>query len=242
MTDRRLTQTKDEFIAEDLEQMLSAINYNDWIYSMIEPYFGKNIIEIGAGIGTVTRKIIQKNIRITAVEPNENCQRHLLKDYSNNPNFSLIPSKIEDCKINNELLGKFDTLICINVLEHIKDDLDSMMTFNKILKNGGYVLLIVPALSMLFGPIDKSVGHYRRYSKKDLQSLFSNSSFEIEKIYYFNFVGSLGWFVNSHILKIESQKESQISLMDKLVPFLSSIESVIHPPIGMSLFVAARKK
>ncbi len=60
MTDRRFTQTKDEFIAEDLEQMLSATNYNDWIYSMVEPYFGKNIIEIGAGIGTVTRKIIKK--------------------------------------------------------------------------------------------------------------------------------------------------------------------------------------
>ncbi len=242
MTDRRLTQTNDEFIAEDLQQMVSATNYNDWLYSLIEPYIGKRVIEIGAGIGTTSRKIIQGDVHLTAVEPNKKCQEYLSKYFSNNQKFALIPSTIEDCKGNSDLDENFDTIICINVLEHIKDDLASIMMFNNLLETNGYLLIIVPAVKMLFGPIDKSVGHYRRYSKKDLKYLLSNTSFDIEKIHYFNFIGSIGWFFNSHILKIESQKESQISFIDKFVPFLSTIETRIHPPIGMSLFMAARKK
>ena len=242
MTDRRHTQTDDEFIAEDLEQMLAAKNYNAWLYSLVEPYFGKNLIEIGAGIGTVTQKIIQRDVHITVVEPNKNCQEYLTKKFSDDRNFSLIPAKIEECKKNNNLHEKFDTLICINVLEHIQDDLDSVLTFSNLLKKDGCALIIVPALQILYGPIDKSVGHYRRYSKKDLKVLFSASPFKIEKMHYFNIIGAIGWFFNSHILKIESQKRSQISFIDKIIPSLSAIEAVIHPPFGMSLFLVVRKK
>jgi 2-polyprenyl-3-methyl-5-hydroxy-6-metoxy-1,4-benzoquinol methylase len=116
--------------------MVSATNYNDWLYSLIEPYIGKKVIEIGTGIGTTLRKIIQGDVQLTTVEPNKKCKEYLSKYFSNNQKFVLTPSTIKDCKGNNDLDENFDTIICINVLEH----LIKRLPYNYLLSQAALIL------------------------------------------------------------------------------------------------------
>jgi SAM-dependent methyltransferase len=240
--DRRFTQTDDAFIVADLQQMSPARNYNQWIYSMITPFVGKRVLEVGAGIGNLSKKIIKDTDQFIAVEPNPNCQQVLKKIFINDPRFTLIPKRIEECNSLKNLKGKFDTILCVNVLEHIQDDHETLKVLNDLLVKNGYLVLIVPAVKWAYGTIDISVGHQRRYSKYDLQLAFYNTSYKIEKMYYFNFPGLLGWYFNSRFLKIQSQRRSQISFFDQFVPIIIKLESIIHPLLGMSLFVAGRKE
>ena len=240
--DRRFTQTDDAFIMADLQQMLQARNYNQWLNSMITPFIGKRVLEVGAGIGNLSKEIIKDTEQFYAIEPNPNCQRVLNEIFINDPKFTLIPKRIEESKSLNNLKGKLDTILCVNVLEHIQDDQESLRVLNDLLVSEGYLVLIVPAVKWAYGTIDKSVGHHRRYTKYDLQLALNNASYKIEKMYYFNFPGLLGWYFNSRFLKIQSQRRSHIFIFDRFVPIIKKLESIIHPPLGMSLFVVGRKK
>jgi phospholipid N-methyltransferase len=225
--DRRLTQTEDEFILADLLQMNSAVNYTQWLYSMIHPFLGKKVLEVGAGIGNLTNKIIKDVDQLIAVEPNAACQKLLRQAFQNHSKFSLIPQRIEVSQSLNEFQDKIDTILCVNVLEHIQNDAEILKVFNNLLSTDGRLVLIVPAVKWVYGEIDKAVGHYRRYSKKSIN--------------YFNFPGLIVWFFNSRFLKIHEQQQSQIAFFDRIVPLIKNLESFLHPPLGMSLFVVGRK-
>ncbi len=221
--------------------MTTARNYNEWLYSMIKPYLGNQIMEVGAGIGTISEKILEDNLPLTAIEPNKNCQRFLKQKFANDPNFKLLPSTIEELAPDKGQKGKFNTIICLNVLEHIQQDQNVIKLLFDFLEENGYLILIVPAVPWAFGSIDKSVGHYRRYSKKGLRSLFSSTDFIIEKMHYYNLPGLFGWYFNSRILRIQSQNQGQVCAFDKLVPCHRKVETIVHPPIGMSLFAAVKR-
>jgi len=240
-SDRRTTQLDDEFIMEDLQQMQVAGNYNAWLHSLIKPFIGKEVLEVGAGIGNLSKLILDDAEHFTAVEPNLACQRILIKSFKENPSFQLIPESIEKYLSSSESKIGFDTIICINVLEHIIDDQKIINGFADSLNKAGNLVVIVPAVQWAYGSMDKAVGHYRRYSKKYLVNIFRKSSLDLNKIYFLNFPGLLGWIFNSRIFHIQAQKQSQITLFDHLVPIIRKIEGIIHPPVGMSLFAVGRK-
>jgi len=129
----------------------------------------------------------------------------------------------------------FDTVVCINVLEHINDDMEAVKAMLSVLRPGGKLFLYVPACNWVNGSLDRELGHYRRYSKQDLKKISYTVNGYIDQLFFVNLLGILGWFWAAKLRKDKAIRRENASLMDKLVPFLSAIERLIKPPIGQSL-------
>ena len=128
----------------------------------------------------------------------------------------------------------------MNVLEHIEDDEASLAHFFSILPSGGRVVLIVPALSPLYGTIDQALGHHRRYERDEIVHKLQRAGFLIEQTRFFNAPGILGWYLNSRLLKRRSVPHFQAQVNDFLVPLLR-LEKHYRLPWGMSLLAVGRK-
>lgn len=217
-------------------------NYNRWIYENIRTALGEKIIEIGCGLGAIIDFMISKNNEITGVDISDEYIKFLKKYYKKNKNIRIIKSDILDLPVKVKK-NYFDSVVMINVLEHIKDDDKAIKIIRKLLKKGGSIALMVPAFNILFGPLDKNVGHFRRYEKKQLEQLLKKNNFEIKEIYYMNFVGFFGWLLNVRIFKRNYTPKNQSFLFDRLiVPILKQIERHIKPPVGQSIIAIAIKK
>ena len=241
--DRRNSQTESSFIESDLLQIQLAPNYTQWVLSLISQHLGKRILEIGSGVGTLTARLLKQAEMVCALEPNPYCVSRLKADLAEYSQLVVLNKSLEDCAPCEFDSYRFDTLLCCNVLEHIKDDLRALRTFREILaRHGGKVILWLPAVPSAYGPIDKAVGHYRRYSRDGILAMVRNAGMRPVTSRYSNIAGLLGWLVNAHIRRCTAQSDSQILLFNRLVPFLSLVEKVIPPPIGMSLLVVAEVK
>lgn len=218
-------------------------NYNRWIYDNIQHDIGNNILEVGAGIGNITDFIIFKK-KLTIIDINQDYIDYLKAKYSfrDTSGFNSFNIDIQNIKSSPLTAEKFDTVICLNILEHLKNDREAVANMSSLLEPGGRLIILVPALKALYGSMDIAFEHIRRYNKQDLKSLVCNQDLEIVKFYYLNFLGLLGWFVNGRILRKKELPENQTKLFDKLVPFLGFAEKIIKPPLGQSLILIAKKK
>ena len=212
-------------------------NYNMWIVNMLKPYIDKNILEIGCGIGNLTFYLNQLG-KLTCLDKSQSFIAHMKIDY---PNIDFFDMDISGNDILELKSKNIDTIVCVNVLEHIEDDLKALENMHEILQPGGRLLLFVPALPALYGSLDKNLDHYRRYSKKELISKLEKHNFKIEKVRYNNFVGILGWFINSRVLGRKEFPILQPIVFDKFIPIMTKIERIIDFSFGMNLFAVAQK-
>ena len=212
-------------------------NYNRWIFDLLKPSLGKNILEVGCGIGNLTKYLANYN-RLTCIDKSENFIKHMKIDY---PEIKFYEVDITDRSVLKLGENSFDTVICVNVLEHIDDDIKALKNMFDLLEKNGKLLLIVPAIENAYGTMDKKVGHFRRYSKYDIVKKLSGVNFTIEKIQYHNIFGLIGWLLNARIFKRSEFPIFQTIFYDKLIPFISKLEKNVKLPIGMNLFVIAVK-
>ena len=238
---RQEHQIADPFVLDDLRQMEYAQRYNAWLFALIQPYLGQQVLEIGPGIGNISRLVIEQANLLVGMEPNPHCAAVLAETLGQHKNFELLPTRVEDSPLEDLRAYRFDTILCMNVLEHVKEDGATLAMFEQVLAPGGRVVLLVPAFQQAYGPIDASVGHFRRYTKASLRAAFARSGLVIEKLFYTNMLGLLGWMVNARIRKVVKQNDTQIKIFDALVPVLSRIERVVPRPFGLSLIASARK-
>ena len=241
-TDRRKSQLGDDFVKTDLEQMTRAVNYLEYQYQMIKPYLGKRVMEIGSGIGTFTTRLLRIAEIVVGIEPNRNCFQKLQDELGDNQSLILVNKKIEECHAEELESYRVDTIICLNVLEHIEDDSATIENFYRILKPGGKLLLVVPSPDWAFGVIDRAVGHFRRYSRNQLSGLIRKNGFHEVYARYYNPIGLVGWLWNGKVAGMVKQSDRQIYVFDRfIVPLQSLIEKGITFPIGQSLLHVAVK-
>lgn len=236
-----------EFVYSDQELMTDAVNYRNFLFSLVKPYIKGRILEIGSGLGNMTSLALANPSApissYTCVEPEKSCTEALEKLMKK----SAVPHKIINGRfpesVSAEEKGNYDLLFSYNVMEHIEDDIEAFRISNTMLAENGTLFLFVPAFMCLFGSMDEQLKHFRRYSKTGLTAKLKNAGFEIEKIRYCNLSGFFAWFLNNRILKIKSQKASQIALFDKVIlPAQKVLESLINPPFGQNIYAVARKK
>jgi hypothetical protein len=135
-----------------------------------------------------------------------------------------------------------DSIVCLNVLEHVSDDRLALKHMHEALAARGRAVFLLPAFKWLYGRIDRNLGHFRRYSKRTWKSLAESAGFRVKQIRYFNSLGFLGWWLNARILRQEAQSESQIAVFDRMiVPLFSRLERWIEPPFGQSIFSVIEK-
>ena len=233
---------KPKYFGRDLEAMSFAGNYYKWIIEEFKPYIGENVAEIGAGTGNFSRLLIDLPIKsLIAFEPSTNMYPLLKK--------KLAAANDIEVKTINQFFGNkyqdyhksFDSVIYVNVLEHIKDDAKELLYVYDTLKKGGYALIFVPALSWLYSDLDKELGHFRRYQKPSLIKVVQDAGFNIIKVKYFDFVGIIPWYVAFVLLKQQIGR-GKVSVYDRwVVPVVKKIEDLITPPIGKNLLLIGQK-
>ncbi len=219
-----------------LESMSLATSYNRWTLSLFNEYLKGEILEVGCGIGNFT-KYLSSYGKVTAIDVEEEYINSLAKE-----NIKDVDCKTADISSKKFSIGKkFDVIICINVLEHIKDHKAALKNMFKVLKEGGCLILLVPAHQFLYGEIDRNIQHYRRYEKKQLETLLQDAQFSINSIRKLNMLGAMGWFIAGKILKEKDINEDKVKIFNFIAPPFLLIEKIMEPVIGTSLLTIAKK-
>ena len=238
-------QKKKNSMTSGLEMVSLAKNYNHWIFSQFARYVKGDVLEIGGGIGTFTGMLTDKADTVTSLEIDKKYIQQLNNKFKNNSKVKVKNLDLTKKFHLQKLRGKFDLIVIINVLEHIKDHRQMLKNLEFKLRPGGKLFVFVPAHQCLYSQWDKSVGHYRRYSKEELSKLVQQAGLNIKKVSYFNPIGAFGWWLNK---LLESQPGDkgltwQTLLFDRLiVPIHVCLENIIKSPFGQSLVLIANKK
>ncbi len=219
--------------------MSNSLSYNRWQLEVFEQEIGGRVLELGCGIGNITLLLAQKATKIYSLEINSAAIEIASERLKDRVNVEFI-----ECDLINFDFDRYtdiDTIIFMNVLEHIEDDLGFLIKIRELMaRTGAKMLLLVPAHMWLFGTCDSEVGHFRRYSKQTLAKVLSKAGLVAKNSRYMNTIGALGWWVNFVLLKrsgaCEDDSSFQVRLFDKLiVPWLRKLEDFTDPPFGISI-------
>lgn len=218
--------------------MERAVNYRDWQFRMVEPFLGKSVLEIGGGIGNFTLQLAGDSRRVVTLEPNEYCFRQLREKTRKFQNIKPLRATVESLDTMLASEDAFDSVVLMNVLEHIKDDHIALVALKRRLVPGGRLVVLVPAGPWAFGPLDTRLGHFRRYGKTYSKQLFQKAGLEVKFIRYYNFIGIWGWWWNAKMGKLQGQSDTQIQIFDRwIVPLASRVEKFVRPPVGQSILI-----
>jgi len=237
-----------QYSTSDLDDLKGLNNYHSWIYQEIKPFLGLRLAEIGGGLGTFTKVLIDnhfdsKTPSIVVYEPAKNLFPEL-NDFLEDQYPELVQSK-RIIPLNSTFFStpqEYDTIILINVLEHIKNDWAFIQEARKALIPSGRIILFVPALPWLYSDFDKEVGHYRRYTLEKLTSLLELEGFKILKSTYMDLLGILPWYIFNVAGKSKSINPSLAKLYDIFgIPLTKTFEKLFPQKIGKNILLIAQK-
>lgn len=217
-----------------LENLAQVDNYNQWLVSKFEKYLGANILELGSGLGNITIKVKERGFRVTPTDIDRSFLASLKK-------IDKDAFYLDILKPNLNVCGRFDTIIAINVLEHVYDDTRAFGNIYNLLPVNGTLVILVPAHNFLFGSYDKLAGHERRYSKENLAKKLAAAGLFVESTKYYNKLSALGWLMNAKLLRRKGFPKLQLSILNFLVPFLDFFDRIIPFDFGISIICVARK-
>jgi 2-polyprenyl-3-methyl-5-hydroxy-6-metoxy-1,4-benzoquinol methylase len=223
-----------------LNQLAELDRYNHWIYEHIAHALGRRVLEIGSGTGNITQFLCAEEREVMATDIVISYRHELERMFSDNPRVQVAKFDLTAKAPEDFVANPYDSIVCLNVLEHIEDDLFALEQMRDSLAPGGKLALLVPAHQLLYGAFDRAIGHYRRYAKRELAAKLKKTGFTVREMKFFSLVAALPWFINGRLLKRDYLPAGQASLANRLVPMLK-LERLIGPPCGLSLIAIAKK-
>jgi glycosyltransferase involved in cell wall biosynthesis len=218
---------EDEHGSEILSRLNRAPRFTKWMADTIRPYVGERVLEIGAGIGNLTQNLVPRSVYF-ASDINPQYLDRLSKLKVSRPYLQV--GYTDAGSLETYPKEEFDTIICLNVVEHIEDDVKALRNIRASLSEEGRAIILVPSGPGLFGTLDTVLGHFRRYTRDQLVEVCARAGFRVEKVLKFNRVGSPGWWLNGKVLKKETFGFWQIKLLNALVPFVRPIDRFLPLP------------
>jgi SAM-dependent methyltransferase len=228
------------YSGEELDALAEARNYYGWIARRFAPYLGRRIVEVGAGIGTFAEHLraAAPDARLTLVEPAANNWPHLSARFAGRPHVTTRRGYLADAGEP----GSADTVVAVNVMEHVRDDGAFLADAHRLLSPGGHALLFVPALPAIYGSLDEAFDHYRRYTKRGLATRLRAAGLTPVSVAHTNLPGVLAWWMSGRVLRRRTVSARDAKLYDRwMIPWISRLERVWTPPVGQSLIAIARK-
>jgi SAM-dependent methyltransferase len=213
-----------------------ATRYNDWLLDRCRPYLGAETLDYGAGIGTFTEPLARLCRRVVAAEPLAEFAAELRRRFAETANVEVVEGDVAALPEGEA----FDSVVCLNVLEHVAEDDAALRGVLGRLRPGGHLLLLVPGHAALYGSLDETAGHERRYDPRPLRAQLERVGFEVLTARRVNPVGALGWLVSARVLRREEVAEGSFRAFDRLVPVLRHLDRV-PSPLGLSVWAVARK-
>ena len=217
-----------------LEQATNLDHYNRWIISIFKTYFGKNILEVGSGLGGLSQYFPKTDVTLSDLR--SDYFKYLKKRFD----YKTLKLNIEK-ESPEELLNSFDTIFSSNVFEHIKNDESALNNCFKLLKSNGNLLLFVPSRPEIYGSLDKAMGHYRRYTKEELAKKAKQAGFKITKIKYVNLPGYFTWWLRGRFPGKSNSDNLLAKMFDTIITPLLYLEKYLPIPFGQSLILVAEK-
>ncbi|HUF02747.1 MAG TPA: methyltransferase domain-containing protein [Aridibacter sp.] len=230
---------------KDLEAMSFAVNYHRWILDEIRPWLGKRIVEVGAGTGSFSEMLLgERPEALALIEPSGMFVKlaEKFKHTAGPTSLKLINKTFLEAfeTVSNDV--RPDTVVYVNVLEHIEEDRRELEAVFEALSPGGRCIVFVPAFKWLYSEFDRRVGHCRRYSKGELKDKCSGAGFRVERCGYFDIAGVLPWFFKYRILRSTELGSGAVAAYDRIaVPVMSRIERLVPVPFGKNVLAVARK-
>ena len=221
-------------VYDSLELIAELYNYSHWIFSRIRPFIHGELCEVGCGIGNITQFLLNQQ-RVVGIEPEAEFAQLARRRFADHRNVVIERFTLEQCPNDKVAAESFDTVICINVLEHIEQDVEALGRMKQLVRPGGRVVIFVPAHMSLYGSLDRALGHCRRYSRRSLARVFSQAGLSVGRSFYMNAVGCFGWLWSGRILRRQRIGAMAAQGFEKLVPFVDAFERIIRPPFGQSL-------
>lgn len=229
-----------------LEQLSTAGRLNQWMFDSIKPYVQGEILEIGSGIGNISAYFVDSRISLYVSDYSDQYCKILRKKFAREPlvqdvlQVDLAAPQFES--LYPELLGKFNTVFALNVVEHIFDDHHAITNCYKLLSPAGRLIILVPAYRFLYNCLDKELEHYRRYTRTSLKQLLQSQGFEIMRCWHLNMAGILGWFWSGTVFKRKTLPFGQLKFYNRLVPLFRIADKMVLNQVGLSVVGVGRKK
>jgi glycosyltransferase involved in cell wall biosynthesis len=234
----------DYIYADDIygSQILGRLNraprFTKWMADVIRPYVGEKVLEIGAGTGNLTLQLVPRKLYwasdinplyLTYLENIGKNRPYLHVGYTDGQSGQSYPKE-----------QKFDTVICLNVVEHLVDDLGALRNIREVLEEGGQAIILVPCGPWLLGSLDDVLGHQRRYTREQLEELAKTAGFHLDVMLEFNRVGVIAWWLNGRLLRRRTFGYWQIKLLNLLTPLFRLLDKFLPLP-PLSLIAVLRK-
>lgn len=224
----------------ELDALAEVRNYYAWVLHHFLPHIGKKVVEVGAGIGTFSRFVLRGTDarEMVLIEPAVNNFPVLKERFAGESRVRLVHGYLEDVA---QPLGA-DSLIAVNVLEHVPDDERFLAAAHTHLAPGGKILLFVPAMPQLFGTLDEAFEHFRRYTRPDLHAKLERAGFRDIQLRRMNALGVLSWWVAGRVLRRRTLAPGSVRAYDRwLIPVIRRMESTREPPFGQNLLAIATR-
>ncbi len=222
-----------------LHSLSSARRFTGWSVKVIEPWLGQRILEIGSGVANISRQL-PKREHLTLSDCDEEYLKLLRHAFRHYDMVDVVRLDLNEDQDFDRVERRYDSIVCLNVLEHIEGDRAALARMARLLDPGGRLILQVPQYRFLMSDMDRELGHYRRYDADELADKIAGAGLEVEGMRNFNSLGTLGWLVNARLLGRRHLGRVQLKAYDMLVPLLRRIESLANLP-GLSLIVVGRK-
>jgi len=223
-----------------LDAFSTAPNFNHWMADTIRPYIGNYVLEIGAGIGNLTRVLVRRRKRYVATDLDDEHLERLRVRLEGRPNLETARLDASRPQDFTSLLGQMDTVVCLNVLEHIEDDRGALLSIHSVLKDGGVAVILVPQGQSIYNTLDEELGHWRRYSESQLSQRMTEAGFVVEAMLRFNRVSRPGWWLNGSVFKRRTISRLQLQNFDRMVWLFRRLDS--HLPWSPTSIIAVGRK
>lgn len=223
-----------------LDALEQAPRFNRWMFQTVKPYLGKRIAELGSGRGNLSKLLLKEGC-VLLTDNREEYLEELNRRWGHLPTVRVTSLDLEDAS-GYKALGEFeaDTVVCLNVLEHIRDDRFVLQRLQQVLPANAKLVFLVPFNPKLFSELDRELGHFRRYQTAELETKMTEAGFVVERQFFFNKAGVLAWWVGNVLCRQRALTPWQLKLYNLLTPLFRIFDRCI-PMNGLSTVVVARK-
>jgi glycosyltransferase involved in cell wall biosynthesis/phospholipid N-methyltransferase len=224
---------EDGYGSQLLGRLARAPRFNAWMADTIRPFVGDHVLEIGSGTGNLTQRLIPRR-RYVASDINPLYLNTLEALRGDKPYLSAQYCDVTDVASFPKIEGNFDTVVCLNVIEHVDGDVEALRNVRSVLAPNGRAIVLVPRGERLFGTLDEVLGHRRRYSESTLRDLAAAAGFEVLELLEFNRVGTAAWWLNGKVMRRRDFGLVQIALLNLLTPVFRRVDRALPlPPLSL---------
>jgi glycosyltransferase involved in cell wall biosynthesis len=224
-----------------LNSLTGTPQYLSWLTRVLRPHLGDTVLEIGAGLGNLTGRLMSRKLRYVAAEKDALYLHALRNRFLRTPSVTVCKLDPESPADFEPWKGQFESALCVNLLESVEDPKAVLASLATCLTPGGAVIVLVPQGKALYGSLDNAMGHRRRFSAAELRKTFEELGFGVEREHQINKLGALGWWFSSRVLRRSRISRVALKIWDKSVWLLRRIDPLL-PWRGLSLVMVARLK